>query len=105
MKPTSKKEQYTVICGNSNQTCDVLNYIDKDHDRTWSHWEYVTRIDTEDSDINESNEYDFPIISFEEWQSLPDEPKDFYSNSEFNSESKIIGYKLIEEVKEILNNK
>lgn len=107
MKPQSKKDQYTVRCENRKQTCDVLNYIDKDTDRSWSHWEYVTRIGDEDSDITENNQYEFPVISFEEWQRLPDVPKpeydpkdvafknDVYCNSEFNSEKKILGYKLI----------
>lgn len=74
MNPKSKKDQCTVECENAEQTIRVLNYINRDNDRGWSHhWKYVTRIGYYDSDIEDINKYEYPVISFKEWQSLPDE--------------------------------
>lgn len=85
----------------------MLNYIYNNSDRTWSHWEYVTIIGDEQSDINENNEYEFPLISFEEWQSLPDVPKPEYDpkyvafetkfGQKFTQNKTLIGYKIVKE--------
>lgn len=77
MKPKSKKDLYTVECENRDQTCDVLNYIDKTLDRDYAAWKYVTQYEGQNgllySDVNHSIGYTLPVISFEEWTDLPDE--------------------------------
>lgn len=77
MKPTSKKEQYTVKCENEEQTADVFNYMHNDNNRTWMHWHYVTILSDEIVYANNTNKYKYPIISFEEWVNLPNEPISF----------------------------
>lgn len=72
-KVKSKKDKYTVKCEKREQTIKVLNYIFEDT-RSWqSKWKYVTRFDFLKGDFNQYNKYDYTVISFEEWQSLPDE--------------------------------
>lgn len=72
MKPKSKKDLYTVECENKEQTIKVLNYIHGDNDQRWGHWNFVTNSQSESS-INEINVYNYPVISFEDWENLPDE--------------------------------
>lgn len=115
MKPTSKKDWYIVLCENSNETTIVKNKTCNSNKETWYDYKYVVKSKEHFpyemlwNAIPDSAD-NLPVISFEEWQSLPDEPNNVYSNSEFNSESKIIGYKLIkqeykEAVREILRAK
>lgn len=133
MKVQSKKDSFFVDTKrDSKKVILVSDYYDPNGYS--AEWQYVIIKDGFISDVDDSY-YDknLPVISFEEWQSLPDfpkpeyDPKDVafkndYSNSEFNIETfetkcghvytenkEIIGYKLIkpeykEAVREILKN-
>lgn len=102
MKPTSKKDWYIVLCENSKETTIVKNKTCNRNEKSWFDYKYVVKSKQHFPSemlwdhIPDSADH-LPVISFEEWQNLPDEPNNVYSNYEFNSESKIIGYKLINE--------
>lgn len=124
MKPKSKKDQFVIKMNNGEEVKKVKDYYCADNNDSWIHFNFAILHD----DIGKySMLYDnlpdrysnLPVISFEEWESLPDvpkpeyDPKDVafkndYSNYEFNSKNfetkcghvytenkPIIGYKLI----------
>lgn len=81
MKPTNKKSEYIVKCENKEQTNDVMHFFDTESpDYPWDHWEYIINekyLTFDDGGFIEHSiptKYShLPIISFEEWQDLPDE--------------------------------
>lgn len=81
MKPTYKKEfPYIVEC-NSNETkvSEVGSFISPSSNMS-SKWEYVVCYDLEEYDIEDNLNRvlkTVPLISFEEWQKLPDSKSNF----------------------------
>jgi len=134
MKPTSKKDLPYIVKVNSRE--QAKNVIEKlielgfKSDKRWNDNElkdiyynnfpnniYIHLGNYRDSNIQiHTRNNNSAFILFDEWQNLTEyDPKDVafkndvYSNSEFNSQSKVIGYKLIKEeykraVREVLRS-
>lgn len=79
MKVQSKKDDYIVECKEIEETTAVINYILNDNEYEFTYWKYVMK-NGEDWNIDDKirpKYHNLPVISFEEWQKLPDyDPKE-----------------------------
>lgn len=74
----TKQGNWIVECENKEQTINVSNYVDKDYDKDWSHCKYVW-YNSGEKDFEDEFKYitkrhpNAELISFEEWEKLPNE--------------------------------